>query len=260
LQESKTVDLPSFPFQTIPQLLEKLNEYPRPFWIYRGQADSEWLLAPKAGRQEYHIERSEDTGNSDLPDVDLRRFKQWRSLAVAYKKDLPSNDFECLGFAQHYGLATRLLDWSLNPLVALFFAVDSESDMDAAVYAYSPNWHVRPDAGDLSSSRLISQYTPPPFDSRILVQSGVFTYHPEPTKPLTAERLGAADLGKLTPDHKSNLVRFVLPKAIKGILKRKLSELGVSRKSMFPDLDGLSDFVNWETRNTVTRKKKYGVG
>ncbi len=37
--------------------------------------------------------------------------------------------------AQHFGMPTRLLDWSTNPLAALFFACHSEPGKDGRVYA-----------------------------------------------------------------------------------------------------------------------------
>lgn len=47
-----------------------------------------------------------------------------------------NSPFERLTKLQHYGLKTRLLDLTLNPLVALFFACDGENDKDGVVYIY----------------------------------------------------------------------------------------------------------------------------
>ena len=43
-------------------------------------------------------------------------------------------------YARHHHVATRLLDWSANPLVALFFAVENRDDIDGAVWALRPTW------------------------------------------------------------------------------------------------------------------------
>ena len=49
------------------------------------------------------------------------------------------NDWDMLTIAQYHGLATRLLDWSFNPLVAAYFAVKDFEDCDAVIYAYLKN-------------------------------------------------------------------------------------------------------------------------
>jgi FRG domain len=241
--------IPEISFVTVPQYLHKVFAYPNVAWIYRGQADATWYLLPKAGRQEYFLPELNKPESEGLLPRDICRFSHWRKLAVAYHKQLPANDFECLAFAQHYGLATRLLDWSTNPLAALFFAVDSCSSCNGAVYAHSPHGHIDSQVAKLGSFPYIGQFTPPPFDPRILLQSGVFTYHPEPNVPLSPEPVH--DLHGLTPDHGLNLVRFVVQADMKPILKRQLDEIGINRKSLFPDLDGLSDYVNWETRRSA---------
>jgi hypothetical protein len=57
------------------------------------------------------------------------------------------------------------------------------------------------------------------------------------------------------PDHGMNLVCFTIEAKMKPILKRQLDELGVNRKSLFPDLEGLSEFVNWGTRRAGKSNK-----
>lgn len=237
---------PEIQIRTVPQFLIELSAYPNMVWVYRGQADVDWPLVPKAGRADYYLAETPASESCDAPPRDICRFNFWRELAIAYSKSLPENDFECLAFAQHYGLATRLLDWSTNPLVSLFFAVDNCSDATGAVYAYTSYHMIDPNTAVLGQSGRVLQYRPPPCDSRVLLQSGVFTYHPEPSVPLETEGF-PVELKVLQPDHGKNLMRFIIEPKDKPGLKRKLNEIGVNRKSLFPDLDGLSDFVNWET-------------
>jgi len=247
------MDTPEVKVATIPHFLAGIVDYPNLCWIYRGQSNASWSLMPKAGRPEFFLPELNNPESEGLPPRDICRFNHWRKLAVAYNKTLPANDFECLAFAQHYGLATRLLDWSTNPLVALFFAVDSCSSEDGAVYCYSPEGFVDTNIAEFGTFPFIGQLTPPPFDSRILLQCGIFTYHPNPNRPLGAGPV-SDELGPLKPEHGMNLVRFVIEPKLKPILKRQLDEIGVNRKSLFPDLDGLSDFVNWGTRRAAEPK------
>lgn len=65
------------------KLITQYLSYDRFSWIFRGQADSSWVLVPKAGRPEYNIGR------------DIGRFNDWSDHAVAYGA-LPTNSWERL--------------------------------------------------------------------------------------------------------------------------------------------------------------------
>lgn len=83
---------------------------------YRGESNVKWPLKPSVMR--------------DLrPDAEKNIINE---LTLEASPDFigDTSMFEKLVRAQHYGLPTRLLDVSLNPLVALFFACSDESQMD----------------------------------------------------------------------------------------------------------------------------------
>lgn len=80
------------------------------YWFFRGQKNSSWGICPNIFRGdilEYEFE-SIQTALRQRP----YDFRDCRS------------DFEILTKLQHYGLGTRLLDVTLNPLVALYFATE----------------------------------------------------------------------------------------------------------------------------------------
>jgi len=173
--------VPETTVTSVPRFLHELEAYPSSlYWVFRGQADVSWALVPKAGRAGYYLREKHEPPQHGLPPRDICRFNYWREQAVAYNLTLPTNDFECLALAQHYGLATRLLDWTTNPLVALFFAVECCSETQGVVYCFGPETIIQSSVCTLASVDRIAMYIPPPFDRRITAQSGVFTFHPHP--------------------------------------------------------------------------------
>ena len=111
------------------------------FQWYRGHADFSWELIPKVQRSftsssEEELFRKERNLTNDF---------QMRASVLPMAKSRPklSEDASWLTLMQHYGLPTRLLDWTRSPLVALYFAVCEKSTWDkdgkdACVWVLNP--------------------------------------------------------------------------------------------------------------------------
>jgi len=241
--------------------------------IYRGQPKVRqvWPLIPKAGREEWFGPALQTRRTRPL---DMQIFKTWRDRAVAYMKDLPTNEWELLALAQHYGLATRLLDWTTNPLAALFFAVEAEDMFDGAVYAFRQPSGVLAETttfDDVDNFGVIVSYEPRPLDRRLLQQSAVFTYHPQPTQPIEPRRTAPFPEGNepletgVSYSNAENpavqkagvdVIEFIIQTDYKFYIRRELRTLGITRETLFPDLVGLSEHLNQLAKPVHTIRMK----
>ncbi len=230
---------------TIASAIEFLNELDKldHFMMYRGQADSTWPLIPSIGRMFNHV-RDYD-GWDILEDDVLERFQRY---SVTYLESRPENKFEWLILAQHYGLPTRLLDWTSNPLKALFFAVENPSHLaDGVVWALEPTgWY-----NELTKIEKIKggylntlvAYFPAHLNARLIAQESCFLFFPlpdnkNPIPPLMRLRHYKKEV--------QNCAKFVVPSDTKKTCRQQLMKLGITWKSLFPDLDGLATSIRRE--------------
>ena len=91
--------------------------------VFRGHSDasSNYRLIPFIGRKKLAVERSE---NRMVTEMLTLRPKEFSGIQT---------DFDLLSKLQHFGLPTRLLDFTYNPLIALYFACLSEKYTDGRV-------------------------------------------------------------------------------------------------------------------------------
>lgn len=199
--------------------------------IFRGHGDSNWDLLPSAGRLK-------GFGDNDA-------FEYWIGKSAKHFKNIHySCRLELLAIAQHHGLPTRLLDWTINPLSAAFFAVaESNGKSDAAVYILEMNRHLDnkyfddPFNDDLFS---IYQYTPPNIEDRIIAQQGVFTYHSSPEINLKDD----------IPEN-CRLIKLLIKREYTIQLANELDAYGVNYMTMYPDMDGTSKYVMWHMKRPI---------
>lgn len=105
------------------------------FQWYRGHADKSWDLVPK-------VQRGFVGDVEELCRIERYYTNDFQARASLFKSQKPKLDeySNWLTIMQHYGLPTRLLDWSRSPLVALYFAVSEtiDSQSDACVWILTP--------------------------------------------------------------------------------------------------------------------------
>jgi len=208
--------------------------------LFRGVPNIDYQLIPSIAR-----DTNKGVGG-DIEALEQDMLKEFKRLTLPTLQSQPNTDFEWLFLAQHYGLPTRLLDWTSNPMVALFFAVESEDAVDAQLhivkhmitddyndYDYqtaniskeakekSPMlgiFALQPEQGEVIFVR--PKYT----DSRYVNQKSIFSCPKDPFTPL--------DLSNHSTIH--------IKAAWKHQIRDRLKMLGISHSYIYPGLEGAS--------------------
>lgn len=213
-------------------VFEQLRQFftePRGRWVFRGHANRDHTLVPSVGRGT-HTSKSREKYERSLFDIFCRE-------AEGYISTLPTNDWEWLSFAQHHGLPTRMLDWTYNPLVALYFAVETLPTIHGELLA------IRTSSKTSERSRPESPFTitqptkyyPNIVSPRIRAQEGIFVVCSQIETPLDQY---------LRRDWR--LERLSIPAAAKETLRYELFRVGVHASAIYPDIDGLAARLRWQ--------------
>jgi FRG domain len=231
------------------------------FTVFRGEKDAAWSLVPGIARQPFHP--------SDIvrdPDDPADRSAE-RRLLIVFRDHAPpylpewvwtGDEVEVrwkqLVVAQHYRLPTRFMDWTSNPLVALFFACEGAAERcphngdceyrdannehcsrvcyfreqeTASIASVAKKNRKPPLCAGPSGADLPLFVRPPNIDGRISAQSSFFSISENPLKPLRPHgeiRIAARSRADIVKD---------------------LDVMGINRKNLFPDLEGLAQYLKW---------------
>ena len=115
------------------------NQYPI---LFRGTSKEDFNLV---GRIDYDRKSLLDkVGKANLNNnyvefVEKTLYNSFKQRARIYQQIDPKDDWEWLALARHHGLPTRILDWTRDPQIALWFAVSDEyKDKNAIVTIFNP--------------------------------------------------------------------------------------------------------------------------
>lgn len=234
------------------------------FW-FRGNADLEHRLTPSALRYARPSLRNKAL---DLLS-DFKRFGVMKLPKIPAKNE----EFQWVQLAQHYGLPTRLLDWTKNAAIALYFACQQakdekgeEEEKDGAVFILNPvdlNRETSPrDPRIFDPNRdaeLISEYfkldgnrnprgpkaiaiNPSWNSERIMLQQGVFTLH-------------GSKYFTLTYKHAPSLVHLKINNDDKYNLLEELERIGVNEMSIFPEAEHMCSYLKWRENLEIIEDK-----
>jgi len=198
-------------------------------WIFRGHSAAEFKLIPSVGRGT-PTAKTRAKYEKSLFDIFCRE-------AHGFLHTVPTNEWEWLSLAQHHGLPTRLLDWTQNPLAALYFAVAEHGELDGELIALHSVLKM-PESKRKESPFTITRpvkFYPNIVTQRIRAQEGLF--------------IVCSDIEKALDDPLREywaVERYRIPATSKQSIRYDLFRLGIHASSLFPDVDGLAARLKWQ--------------
>ncbi len=227
--------------------------------LFRGQRKSRWNLDSQQLRLVMTNNRLDE-----IYDIEKRLFTEFKNGLKQYRQDIDGfSDWYILSIAQHYKLPTRLLDWSSDPLVALWFAFNKKecSSQYRAVWGLSIQEEniVNTKTDDPFSGRFVKVFQPLEADVRFAAQKAWFSVQNMNIR--SSKRSGdglphfndetSFNTMNLIENYEYQLIKIIIPNDQRSSIMADLDQRGINKQSLFPKLDKLGKRL---------RLKEFGSG
>lgn len=252
--------------------------------LFRGISDSTYPLIPGVLRKDITMIENKTIENEKYTAWVAERYilKDFIAEARGYIKDISSDDYyRWSEYAQHYGVPTRYLDWTSNPLVALYFACKNNETKNSCVWLLHLKNYIRFSGfqkikkkenrlkytlGEVINQLIMDEeiidypivYKPYYIDNRMSAQSSFFMVWGNKSDSLDA---------LIPPENYMHYNKQFEPVKVYGkdqeqhvVLKlninsdrklpflRELDMMGINEKTLFPGLDGIGRYLERKYR------------
>ena len=235
--------------------LDWLNEL-QGSWCFRGQRESSWNLDTSLDRAvlvarrdgSYHLNRQAEEQEM------LFHFRQQAHLHVRH---VPAADdlASWLAMMQHYGVPTRLLDWTTSPYVALYFSlVDEPSETHAALWALDLAWLNSRETHDALAGLeqmnqllhatdrfVIVRIEPSMTSDRMAAQQGLLLAKGIPEATFSQMLISMMSHPEVV--NRPVVRRLEVDKSLRTEVLQRLRDMNIHSASLFPGLDGFARFL-----------------
>jgi hypothetical protein len=211
--------------------LDKLKEISKEMGnnvLYRGHSSADYKLLPTIGRRDF--------GTANPDEVEKVIFERFKLQSQKYFRNHVGNDLDWLIMARHYGLHTRLLDWTRNIYVALYFSLQGRSkhkhEPFSIIVYRDPNIKSYFQIKEQDPFTILEDtfFEPPSIDDRIPNQQSILCIHQKPTMEIEGDQLLQLNV-------------YPNDESLREI-EAELITVGIRHSMIYPGPDGIAKHIN----------------